>query len=782
MFERTACLFFAGALTALAASQGCVGSLQVAAFRLTVAPPLGNTAGYLPMRHVNNIPAGYRVRYQPAQLPSDITRDSRLTLVLVPRAAEGQTTVLEPRPAMAATEWQVPFPVRTAVLVFAPKGMDEKRLTNLVTRDENLVNALADYADQTADLEAGLDALNFLDDELAEDADKPMPASTPAEQALFALVRALNPAVSSYNPLGTGRKVAAQTLMGKGSDMFFENAGGIVPGGGILPDVKSWLLPDTEFRSVYGLAGEGDAMTLCAQLQQRTRNKVAYLWAYRLNNSAAPAASVTKVLDFPIGLRVSIPLKLDKSADWRILPHSYDWTLTPESGAATLPVKARVMDDDRLLQLDLRQFAGAPGNYKIEGKWDWSPFTVGGTVRLRKLDDLKIARLTPESQDRFVTATGPVVLEMADASGLFIDKVWLHRPSSSRQIPASLVADTGSPLKVEVDTDGLREGQYLLALSRIDGVVAEMPLRLLPPMPKITVAGPRVNIGEREQVVKLVGSGLDRIDAIESEAADFTLRPASADGTQREVEVRLRPNAAAGGRLTLSAKVAGMSQTLRFTDLLQIAASRPKILEAKSSVPRDGLVTLKPDELPSGSWVSFAMRVEPAGVQPAVTLQCAEAGRMVQTQTARAGEKTAAVQFTGAGDGAWFLSLDPGSVGQSGCTLQATIETEALGKSDPFALGKLVRLPRVENFALSDEKVGEGFAGTLRGFDLETIDKTGWNAQGGVAVPELPRPVAGEGAKQSLRIAMPWPSPTPKSPLYIWLRGETEGRATRVTQ
>lgn len=155
---------------------------------------------------------------------------------------------------------------------------------------------------------------------------------------------------------------------------------------------------------------------------------------------------------------------------------------------------------------------------------------------------------------------------------------------------------------------------------------------------------------------------------------------------------------------------------------------------------------------------------------------------MVQTQTARAGEKTAAVQFTGAGDGAWFLSLDPGSVGQSGCTLQATIETEALGKSDPFALGKLVRLPRVENFALSDEKVGEGFAGTLRGFDLETIDKTGWNAQGGVAVPELPRPVAGEGAKQSLRIAMPWPSPTPKSPLYIWLRGETEGRATRVTQ
>ena len=55
-------------------------------------------------------------------------------------------------------------------------------------------------------------------------------------------------------------------------------------------------------------------------------------------------------------------------------------------------------------------------------------------------------------------------------------------------------------------------------------------------------------------------------------------------------------------------------------------------------------------------------------------------------------------------------------------------------------------------------------------------------AQGGLSVTELPRPVPGEGARQTLRIAMPWPSPTPKSPLFIWLRGESEGRATRITQ
>jgi hypothetical protein len=65
---------------------------------------------------------------------------------------------------------------------------------------------------------------------------------------------------------------------------------------------------------------------------------------------------------------------------------------------------------------------------------------------------------------------------------------------------------------------------------------------------------------------------------------------------------------------------------------------------------------------------------------------------------------------------------------------------------------------------------------------LETVEKTGWDAARGLTVPELPRPIAGEGAKQSLRISMPWPSPTPKSPLFVWLRGESEGRATRITQ
>jgi hypothetical protein len=104
-----------------------------------------------------------------------------------------------------------------------------------------------------------------------------------------------------------------------------------------------------------------------------------------------------------------------------------------------------------------------------------------------------------------------------------------------------------------------------------------------------------------------------------------------------------------------------------------------------------------------------------------------------------------------------------------------------LGKSDPLTLGKVVRLPHIDSFAMTDEKSPDGYYGVLKGSDLDTIAKTGWDSSTGLAVPELPRPAAGEGGKQTLRISMPWPSPSPKAPLYVWLRGETDGRATKVT-
>jgi hypothetical protein len=573
--------------------------------------------------------------------------------------------------------------------------------------------------------------------------------------------------------------------MGKGADAFFQNAGGIMPGGGILPEVKNWLMPDTEFRAVYGVPGDGDGMTLCAQVQARTRNKMAYIWAYRLSAASAPAAAIAKSGDAPLGMRVSIPLKLDKAADWRLLPRVYDWALVPE-GSGNVPalhIAVRSVEDDRTLQADLRKFPGGPGAYRLEGKWDWGTYRVAGTVRLHKLEDLNAARLTPESADRLIAGSGPVSLELTGADFLFVDKAWLHRAESSRQIPVDLFAERTPTdrLRLDLDTDGLRPGSYLLALSRIDGNVSELPVRLLPPVPKIA-SGVRVNLSDREQIITLSGTGLDRIESLEiADAGVLRLMPASEEGTRRQASVRLPAGSKAGDRLNAAAKIDGMAQALRIPALLQVAPARPRIREAKVSLPRDLAISTREGEIPAGSWVSFALRVEPADAQPALTLDCAEPSRTLQGVKLHAGEKTVNAQLTPAGEGAWFLSLDPAAVGQSGCTLQAVAETEALGASDPSPLGKIVRLPRIESLTLTDERSPEGFIGSLKGFDLETIEKTGWDARGGVSVSELPRPVAGEGARQTLRIAMPWPSPTPKAPLFVWLRGETEGRATRTS-
>lgn len=769
-----------------AVPRSCVGSVAIASFRLTAGPARGGAQAAVPIRQLNNLPAGYRVQYQPVDLPGDLSKDAQLTLVLVPKSNNGQVTVLEPRPAASATEWQMPLDARVVLLVVAPQGLDQKRLTNLVTRDDTLVQALADYADQTEDLENTLEALSDLADDSDDLSSQPPRATTPTEQALLALVRALNPAASSFDPLGAGRLAGPSTLMGKGVDTFFKNAGGFVPGGGILPEVKSWLMPDTEFRGAYAAGTEKEQTTLCAQRQAKTRNKIAYLWADRLSTVAAPSISLGHTIDLPIGMRVNLPLKLARPADWSYMHHAYDWTLIPESGTAPgLHITTRVMADQRALRLDLRKFVGAPGPYRIAGKWDWDPLTVNGTVILHRLGDLTATALTPESQDRLIAGSGYVHVDLRGADFLFVDRVWLHRPGSAQEIPVELPAErTGAAdqLSVDVGTDGLRPGPYLLALTRVDGATADVPLRLLTTPPTLDGPAPRVNIGEAQQTVTFAGSGLDRVTGIGSDQAEIALQPASGDGTHREATVRLRPGAQAGAHLTLLVKVEGMNQALRFPGALQVAAARPRILEARPSLPRDLTVTPREGELPAGSWVSFALRVAPAAALPTLTLQCAESDRTVRTETLSVGETHPSAQLTASGDGVLFLSLDPGTVGQSGCRLTAAIETAELGKSNPFPLGKVVRFPRIESFTMTGEPSASGFYGELRGFDLETIEKTGWGAMGGLPAPELPRPVTGEAAKQSLRIDMPWPSPSPKAPLFLWLRGETEGRATRVTQ
>jgi len=263
--------------------------------------------------------------------------------------------------------------------------------------------------------------------------------------------------------------------------------------------------------------------------------------------------------------------------------------------------------------------------------------------------------------------------------------------------------------------------------------------------------------------------GLDQIQALESPQATIELKPATPNATKREATVRLRPTATAGATLELAARVDGRAGLLHFPGVFQVVPARPRITAVRTAAPVDLSIPLREGEIPAGSFVSFTLKVESSS-QSTLTLKCDGATNSVP-QT-----------FTAPDPTTLFFSIDPGSIGNTGCKLTAVMESELLGISDPFTLGTLVRVPRIEKFSVTNDAAPGGYIGVLEGWDLETIERTGWNATLGLPTAELPRPIAGQGAKQTLRIAIPWPSPAPKSPLFVFLRGESQGRPTRITQ
>ena len=150
------------------------------------------------------------------------------------------------------------------------------------------------------------------------------------------------------------------------------------------------------------------------------------------------------------------------------------------------------------------------------------------------------------------------------------------------------------------------------------------------------------------------------------------------------------------------------------------------------------------------------------------------------TVRVQAGAENAGVKLQQIQTNTLFVSLDPGAWA-AGCALTAVLHSKQNGSSDPFELGRVIRLPSIESFRLTDEAAGVGeYYGVLTGRDLELIGQVGWNAESGKPIEGLPVPIVGEGAKQSLKVRLSWPSPAPHAPLFVWFRGEDVGRATKL--
>lgn len=775
---------FAVALCAHAGT--CSGTAAVGTFRLLVKSPSGTNP--LPIRSLNNIAANSKISYEPVQLPDSLKKNGKLTLVVAPADADQRAvagaTVLEPKLAGSSGEWTAPYQIGTLLVVFAPQGLDEKRVTSLISRDEELIEDLARYAERTVALESTIETLNLLEDE-EEPVEDPMLAQrtgSPVEQALFTLTRALNPSSTYFNPLSGGRTVGSQTKSGQAAVAFFENAGGLFPGGGALSMAKMFLMPDSEFRTVYAETAPPDGLTLCAQKTlTRTRNRVVYLWGYQLTNSNAPKFSQGSNLTLASGTRSTVSIKTANSAEWPLLDRVRDWRLVPAgaSSGREIPVTMRTVARG-WAEMDLRKIDVPQGNYQLRGKWDWDTVNVQGTWRVSPAGDLKQARLSADSALRLVEESGMAPVELEGADFQFVERVRLKRAGAlgaintelEFRLPNGYRGGQQSKLQLEINTAAFHAGNYLLSVEQVNGKTAEIPLKIAPAPARITNLPIRINLGEAQQRITLRGSDLDRIPATIESAEGVKVQMLDGSDTERDAMVTLLASAklAKGARVRTGSGLA-----------FQVTGPKPRVTAATAALADDLPAAVRDGELPSGALVSFTIRAENVEAPASLVADCSDAAKSLGGLRIRLGERrSGGVKFdAAAGAGTYFASFDPGAVGQTGCELQVSIETEAAGKSAPFAAGRVVRLPRITSLTWTDEKQQGGYVAILRGTDLEVIEKAGWEGQPGVAVTAAPKAASGAEPMQTLRVVLPWPPPSPLAPVAVWLRGDNASAGGR---
>jgi len=298
-----------------------------------------------------------------------------------------------------------------------------------------------------------------------------------------------------------------------------------------------------------------------------------------------------------------------------------------------------------------------------------------------------------------------------------------------------------------------------------------------PPPPRFEGLPYKVNLGTASIVIPLKGANFANINAIKTNAEGFE---AEFLATQPALAIKLPPSARKGNRFDLLVDVEDSPAPLVLPGAIEVLGPRPVLHSATPSVPRELPLRLTAGEIPANAFTSVTIRTASADSQPTLHLECTDPDLTLRKLSIRSGDQAANVRLRAVSKGELFLSFEPGSVGQPPCEITARIETTD-GVSDTTVIGRVVRLPRIDKFSLDPELIAEStYSGWIEGEELESIEKTGWRTGNGVAVTEAPLPVAGHSSRQRLKIAMPWPPPAPKTPLYVWLRGESEGRQSTV--
>jgi hypothetical protein len=330
-------------------------------------------------------------------------------------------------------------------------------------------------------------------------------------------------------------------------------------------------------------------------------------------------------------------------------------------------------------------------------------------------------------------------------------------------------------MDVQLNTIDLDAGAYRLLLTQADGKPHDVPVAILTIAPRIDNLPLVASLGEAPYAFTLRGQRLNEITRMDAPQAQIKLGAPSADGAERNATLMLDSGVKAGDSVDLRAFVDNRSEPFLFRRAIEVAGPLPRILDTRVSLPSGVDVALNPGELPSRYFVSALLHVANLGESNVLSLRCRDDAR--PRERLRLGTKSDEGKLDQLGPDQLFVTFDDSAL-PNGCELMAGVEsTDGPSAPDLYRLGRVVRIPKIESISMTANGAGSQVETTLTGTDLETIDGAGWDPEHATALTELPAPLAGEGEKQELRITLPDGPASADSPLYVWLRGESVGRA-----
>lgn len=796
----------------------CPAGAPLGTIELRVKSP-GNT-DTLPLQDINRLAEGDTVIYAPV-LRGVEKRQGEVALVLVPakRNADSDTLIVtDLARADRPHEWAITQTVSLAAFVYGPQGLSKKKVKGFLSQDDQLVAQLADYAEKTSQTEALLQTLadnqassasmnaalsGFASQYgLAVQIDKNAP---PAVQAQL-LFSTMNPQLATYNPIASNsaaeRLGQTASVATAAATLFFGTPIGLAAGGAaMLLDLRSIAFPGTQFRSSFAQPAQ-KGVHLCGQRGSvPPHTRIAYIWALRVPNTGSPAIRIGPANFLPLGQKTELPVDVSNS-EWKYVQRARKWTVEDDKGHLT-NVKILKNGNEHTLQVDLPAKGLVPGDYKLKGDWDWTPFQASGVLHLRVLSDFKNAKLDTASQNVLLAQSGKVPITLRGDDFEFTKKVEIERigdefatPETVRfLLPKGPRLGPQESMDVQVDTSSLNPGPYKLIVTQQDGVNHSVNFEVLSALPKLDNLPVLVNQGVSAQHYVLKGERLNLLAKLTAPHVMFELGPPSPTGSERDVTVRLNGNPTPGTVVPVEAELADRSEKLTLPDALQITGPLPVIASSKLSLPKDLNVAVLPNEFPAGYTLTAVLDVRNVETKSELRLACADdVGAHAVLQI---GAQTASSSLQRISPDQLFLSFDTTGF-PAGCALTASLDNGRAGRSQPFTVARLIRLPRILSITpvagsvvtLPVQADGTAAAsatapsGTrpfeLVGDNLEMIGRLSWDQSAGVEVNSLPTAISGQGQRQSLLVNLP-DAPSVGAPLYVWMRGETTARLTTAT-